>query len=136
MRALVETEGLAEQISIRSAGTGGWHAGNLPDPRMRSAAQNRGYELNSRARQITEGDLRDYDLVLAMDQQNLLEIRTYDRASQFVSKTRLFCEFCSDHAETEVPDPYYGGEQGFELVLDLLEDGCRGVLQHIRSTLA
>jgi protein-tyrosine phosphatase len=136
MRALIESEGLAGQVTIRSAGTGGWHAGKLPDQRMRTAAQNRGYNLSSRARQVTPDDLRDYDLVLVMDQQNLRDVRTYDLSSQFSAKIRLFCEFCTDHKVREVPDPYYGGEQGFELVLDLLEDGCRGVLAHIRSTLA
>ena len=133
MRALVEAEGLGERVAIRSVGTGGWHAGKLPDQRMRSAAQNRGYELSSRARQISENDLRDYDLVLVMDQQNHREIRSFDTESRFAKKIRLFCEFCTDHDAKEVPDPYYGGEQGFEHVLDLLEDGCRGVLQHIRQ---
>jgi protein-tyrosine phosphatase len=71
-----------------------------------------------------------------MDQQNLRDMRFHDRSGQFGEKTRLFCEFCTDHQEREVPDPYYGGEQGFELVLDLLEDGCRGVLAHIRSARA
>jgi protein-tyrosine phosphatase len=136
MRSLVEAEGLGERIAIRSAGTGGWHVGKLPDQRMRSAAQKRSYDLSSRARQVSTEDLRDYDLVLVMDQQNLRDMRSYDPLSQFTAKVRLFCEFCSNHQETEVPDPYYGGEQGFELVLDLLEDGCRGVLQHIRSVLA
>lgn len=136
MRSLIEAKGFADRISIRSAGTGGWHAGKLPDQRMRTAAQNRGYDLSSRARQVTENDLSDYDLVLVMDRQNLRDLKCFDRASQFDSKIRLFCDFCTDHQETEVPDPYYGGEQGFELVLDLLEDGCRGVLAHIRSALA
>lgn len=135
MHSMITAEGLAERVSIRSAGTAGWHAGKLPDQRMRSAGQNRGYDLSSRARQVSEDDLRDYDLVLVMDQQNLRDVRSYDRESQFGSKIRLFCEFCTDHSETEVPDPYYGGEQGFELVLDLLEDGCRGVLRHLRSSL-
>ena len=130
MRALIEAEGLAEHVAIRSAGTGGWHAGNLPDQRMRSAAQNRGYDLSSRARQVSENDLRDYDLVLVMDEQNLRETRSFDREARFAQKIRLFC---SDHDAREVPDPYYGGEQGFEHVLDLLEDGCRGVLAHIRQ---
>lgn len=136
MRALVEAEGLDKHISIRSASTGGWHAGKLPDQRMRTAAQSRGYDLSSRARQVTEEDLRDHDLVLVMDQQNLRDMRSFDRESRFSPKVRLFCEFCTDHDTAEVPDPYYGGEQGFELVLNLLEDGCRGVLRHIRSTLA
>lgn len=136
MRALVEAEGLGEHVMIRSAGTGGWHAGKLPDQRMRTAAQNRGYDLSSRARQVTEEDLRDHDLVLVMDRNNLQDMRSFDRESQYKPKVRLFCEFCTDHDTAEVPDPYYGGEHGFELVLDLLEDGCRGVLKHIRSTLA
>jgi len=136
MRALVAEECLENHVAIRSAGTGGWHAGNLPDQRMRAAAKNRGYDLSSRARQVTADDLRDYDLVLVMDQQNLRETRAFDHESRFTPKIRLFCEFCAEHDASEVPDPYYGGEQGFEQVLDLLEDGCRGVLQHIRSTRA
>lgn len=136
MRALVESEGLADRVAIRSAGTGGWHAGKLPDQRMRTAALNRGYNLNSRAKQVSEEDLRDHDLVLVMDQQNQREIRSFDAELRFAGKIRLFCDFCTDHEAREVPDPYYGGEQGFEVVLDLLEDGCRGVLAHIRSTLA
>ncbi|HEY1050382.1 MAG TPA: low molecular weight phosphotyrosine protein phosphatase, partial [Prosthecobacter sp.] len=108
-------------------------AGNLPDARMRNAAQTRGYHLQSRARQVTETDLHEHHLVLVMDEQNLREIRTFDRESQHGAKIRLFCEFCSNHEATEVPDPYYGGEQGFEHVLDLLEDGCRGVIDHIRK---
>lgn len=136
MRAMIAKEDLANRVTIRSAGTAGWHAGKLPDQRMRSAGQNRGYDLSSRARQVSEDDLREYDLVLVMDQQNLRDIRTYDSESKHSAKIRLFCEFCTDHTETEVPDPYYGGEQGFEHVLDLLEDGCRGVLRHIRSSLA
>lgn len=136
MRALIESKGYADRVSIRSAGTAGWHAGKLPDQRMRTAAQNRGYDLSSRARQVTENDLSEYDLVLVMDRQNLRDVQSFDRTSQFSSKIRLFCEFCTDHQESEVPDPYYGGEQGFELVLDLLEDGCRGVLAHISSALA
>ncbi|MBE2282022.1 MAG: low molecular weight phosphotyrosine protein phosphatase [Prosthecobacter sp.] len=132
MRALVESSGFGGHIAIRSAGTGGWHAGKLPDQRMRNAAQKRGYNLQSRARQVTAEDLRDHDLILVMDRDNHREIRPFDRTEGgSAAKIRLFCEFCTGHDAQEVPDPYYGGEQGFEHVLDLLEDGCRGVLQHI-----
>lgn len=133
MRALVEKEGLGEQVIIRSAGTGGWHAGKLPDQRMRSAAQNRGYNLQSRARQVTADDLRVHDLVLVMDRQNQREIRPFDHDGGNAAKIRLFCDFCTTHNTDEVPDPYYGGAEGFENVLNLLEDGCRGILQHIRE---
>lgn len=136
MRALVEAEGLGGSILVRSAGTAGWHTGKLPDQRMRNAAQNRGYNLSSRARQVNEDELRENDLILVMDQPNLRDVRSIDRESRHTAKIHLFCDFCTDHEEKEVPDPYYGGEQGFELVLDLLEDGCRGVLAHIRSALA
>jgi protein-tyrosine phosphatase len=133
LRKLVRAKKLENDIVIRSAGTAGWHAGKLPDQRMRSAGQNRGYDLSSRARQLTEDDLRENDLVLVMDRQNLRDARSYDRESKFTAKIRLFCEFCTEHEVGEVPDPYYGGEQGFEDVLDLLEDGCRNVLQRIRE---
>lgn len=133
MRSLVHSEGMADHIIIQSAGTANWHTGKLPDQRMRSAAQNRGHGLNSRARQLTTRDLHDQDLILVMDRANLGDARALDRESKFGGKIRLFCEFCTEHEEQEVPDPYYGGEQGFEHVLDLLEDGCRGVLQHIRE---
>ncbi len=133
MRSLVQSEGMGDHVLIQSAGTAGWHTGKLPDPRMRTAAQNRGCSLNSRARQLTARDLHDQDLILVMDRANLGDARALDRESSFGGKIRLFCEFCADHDEQEVPDPYYGGEQGFEHVLDLLEDGCRGVLRHIRE---
>ncbi len=133
MRTLVQAEGLTGSITIQSAGTAGWHVGKLPDQRMRNAAQNRGHGLNSRARQLTSHGLRDLDLILVMDRANLSDARALDQESKFAGKIRLFCEFCTDHEEKEVPDPYYGGEQGFEHVLDLLEDGCRGVLRHIRE---
>lgn len=133
MRALVHSEGLSGHIAIQSAGTAGWHTGKLPDQRMRNAAQNRGCTLSSRARQLTPRDLHEQDLILVMDRDNLRNARALTPDSDFGAKIRLFCEFCSEHDAKEVPDPYYGGEDGFEHVLDLLEDGCRGVLQHIRE---
>ncbi|MEZ5388068.1 MAG: low molecular weight protein-tyrosine-phosphatase [Prosthecobacter sp.] len=133
MRTLVHSEGLSGHIAIQSAGTAGWHTGKLPDQRMRNAAQNRGCTLSSRARQLTTRDLHEQDLILVMDRDNLRNARALTPESDFGAKIRLFCEFCSEHDAKEVPDPYYGGEDGFEHVLDLLEDGCRGVLQHIRE---
>lgn len=135
MRRIVSEAGLAHRIHIDSAGTGGWHAGNLPDSRMRAAAARRDYDLTSRARQVGTSDLRSFDLALVMDQQNLRDLQVFDPSGQFRAKVRLFCEFCTDHDDTEVPDPYYGGEAGFEHVLDLLEDGCRNLLHHIQGRL-
>ncbi len=136
MRHLVEQEGLSEQVQIDSAGTAGWHEGKLPDERMRGAGKSRGYQLNSRARQLKRADLSDFDLVLMMDESNLRDSRTLDPEGQHKAKVRLLCEFCTQHDAREVPDPYYGGPEGFEKVLDLLEDGCAGVLAEIKARAA
>ncbi len=133
MRAKVEEAGLETHIRLDSAGTAGWHRGKLPDARMREAGKARGYELQSRARQVTREDLAAFDLVLAMDASNLRDIHTLDPEGHHKAKVRLFCEFCTEHEEKEVPDPYYGGPEGFEKVLDLLEDGCAGVLRHAQA---
>lgn len=133
MQRLVNEAGLAGRIRIDSAGTAGWHTGKRADPRMRSAAGARGTELSSLARQVREGDFSDFDLILVMDRSNLADIRSFAREGALMNKVRLFCEFCTEHDAEEVPDPYYGGAEGFEKVLDLLEDGCTGVLAHIRQ---
>ena len=136
MKHIIERDGLSGVIHIDSAGTGGWHAGNRADARMRKAADRRDYTLTSIARQITRGDFDDFDLILIMDEQNRADIRPFVQKNARAQQLRLFCEFCTKHEAAEVPDPYYGGEQGFEDVLDLLEDGCEGVLRHIRKELA
>lgn len=135
MQRLIREAGLQNHVSIDSAGTAGWHTGKRADPRMRAAAEARGTELSSLARQVREGDFRDFDLILVMDRSNLADIRSFSGDGRLMNKVRLFCEFCNDHDETEVPDPYYGGPEGFEKVLDLLEDGCAGILDHIRRHL-
>lgn len=136
MLRMVQEAGLHERIHIDSAGTGGWHAGNKSDARMRKAAATRGLDLVHLARQVTTQDLAEFDLVLIMDEQNHRDLRPFDPAGRHGEKVRFFCEFCTEHDEKEVPDPYYGGSQGFEHVLDLLEDGCAGVLNHIRTRLS
>jgi protein-tyrosine phosphatase len=135
MRRLVAEAGLTDHIHIDSAGTGDWHAGSLPDPRMTAAAARRDYPLTSRARQVSTSDLSSFDLALVMDRQNLQDLQPFDPDGRFRQKVRLFCEFCTDHKSTEVPDPYYGGPSGFDHVLDLLEDGCRNLLTHIQTQL-
>ncbi len=135
MQSMVEKAGLTAQIEIDSAGTASWHTGKLPDDRMRLAGQARGYTLDHPARQIQAADLAKHDLVLAMDRENLRNILALDRDRRFADKVRLFCEFCTGHEEQEVPDPYYGGPEGFEHVLDLMEDGCQGILREIQAKL-
>ncbi|OYD23941.1 low molecular weight protein-tyrosine-phosphatase [Oceanimonas baumannii] len=118
-------------IDIDSAGTIGYHAGSGPDARARAAGEARGYDFSGmQARQITVSDFARFDLVLAADKENLRDLQRLCPA-EHAHKVKLLLSFANG-PEQEVPDPYYGGEQGFELVLDLVEDACDGVLKHIR----
>ena len=130
---LLQERGLSEQFEVDSAGTGGWHVGEPADKRMRAAAERRGIQLPSRARQISLDDLSHYDLVLTMDHANLTDVNALaaeagQRASASI-KPMLSYATVSDVAE--VPDPYYGGDDGFDLVLDMLEDACSNLLDEI-----
>ncbi|RAP42023.1 phosphotyrosine protein phosphatase [Rhodovulum viride] len=125
-QTLAEAEGLA--VEVESAGTGGWHVGDPPDPRAIRAAAGRGYDLTAlRARQVKAADFAAYDLILAMDRSNLTAL---ERMRPIDSETpvRLFLDF-ADAARDEVPDPYYDGS--FDLVLDLVEDASRGLIRHL-----
>ena len=130
---LIAREGLEDQFVVDSAGTGGWHVGRRAEDRMRAAATRRGIDLTSRARQIDLGDLHSFDHILTMDDDNLAAVRALAREAgnpagqaQIEAMTR----YCRRHSGArEVPDPYYGGPQGFEQVLDLLEDACSGLLE-------
>jgi protein-tyrosine phosphatase len=130
---LLSQQGLADRFVVDSAGTGGWHVGRRADERMRAAATRRGIDLTSRARQIDPGDLHSFDHILTMDDDNLAAVRALAREAgnpagqaQIEAMTR----YCRRHSGVlEVPDPYYGGPQGFEQVLDLLDDACRGLLE-------
>ncbi|HZW86209.1 MAG TPA: low molecular weight protein-tyrosine-phosphatase [Gallionella sp.] len=132
-RHYVENAGLTGRILIDSAGTHDYHIGSPPDLRARRAAQQRGYDLSGlRGRQVEKGDFHRFDYVLAMDRTNLAIL---DRLAppDSVKKAQLFLEYARHHNEREVPDPYYGGADGFERVLDMVEDAAEGLLQHIRE---
>ena len=129
---LLEARGLSNQFLVDSAGTGGWHVGNPADRRMRAAAEHRGIHLPSRARQIELADFGNSDRILTMDDDNLQAVRSL--AGELGARSDLalvepMTSHCRRFSDTEVPDPYYGGEQGFEHVLDLLEDACSGLLE-------
>ena len=135
-RHLVEQQGLAEKIIIDSAGTHDYHIGNPPDARSQAAAARRGYDLGSlRARQIVAGDFTKFDYVLAMDDANL-HLLQQQCPDEYRNRLKLFLEFAEGCRLREVPDPYYGGAQGFTQVLDLVESAARGLLEHIRATRA
>ncbi len=133
MRRLIESHGLNGRIEADSAGTIGYHSGNPADARMKRAAKRRDYDLDSRARQIVVDDFDRFDLIVAMDRDNYEDILSLDRAGRHHDKVRLFSEFLErgDSFGVDVPDPYYGGEQGFEHVLDMIEAGCPRILDHL-----
>lgn len=130
-RHLVEQQGLTEQIIIDSAGTHDYHIGEPPDARAQVAAARRGYDLSGlRARQVARDDFSTFDYILAMDKANLGLLRQ-QCPDDYRDRLKLFLEFADHGALREVPDPYYGGAQGFEQVLDLAEQGARGLLREI-----
>ncbi len=133
MRHLAREAGRADEFELESAGTGGWHVGAPPDARATGAARRRGIVLEGAARQVVPEDFERFDLLLAMDRENLRSLRALAPDSQARGKARLLREFDPDSAgapDLDVPDPYYGGPRGFDLVLDQIEASCRGLLNH------
>ncbi|MGD9000716.1 MAG: low molecular weight protein-tyrosine-phosphatase [Granulosicoccaceae bacterium] len=129
----VNSSGLAHAIEIDSAGTHAYHVGEAPDRRARQTAQRRGIRLEHlRARRVEMSDFEYFDYILAMDEDNLSILQSLC-PSQHQDKVRLFLEFAPQRSETEVPDPYYGGDGGFDFVFDLVDDASNGLLDDIRS---
>jgi protein-tyrosine phosphatase len=126
MRHLLAERGLEDEIEVQSAGTGGWHAGSPPDARSTRAAAARGITLEGAARQVTRADFEDFDLLVAMDRDNLADLRAIAPPGT-EHKIRLLLGEGRD-----VPDPYYGGPHGFEDVLDLVETACEQLLDELR----
>ena len=135
MKALVEKAGMADRFHIDSAGTGRYHIGDLPDIRMREAALARGLRLNHRCRQVRESDFEEFDLIIGMDASNLANLRKFAPTVEDEKKIRGMGawidrdKFNYDY----VPDPYYEGREGFELVLDLLYDACGNLLNELSA---
>lgn len=122
---------LPAQILCDSAGTSGYHIGSPPDRRMRAAAEQRGMKFVGGARQFERSDFEEFDLILAMDRDNYRDILALDSGGKYRHKVRMMCDFCTRHDSKEVPDPYYGGPEGFNKVIDLLLDACEGLLQFV-----
>jgi protein-tyrosine phosphatase len=131
LRHQASLAGLADDIEIDSAGIIGHHAGSPPDQRMTAALRGRGYQVTGEARKIHRHDLRDFDLIVTMDESNFADVRGLDPCNEYHEKIRPFVGFCRRHSDPRVPDPYYGGQRGFDHVIDLLEDGCEGILAEI-----
>ncbi|YAI81859.1 MAG: low molecular weight protein-tyrosine-phosphatase [cyanobacterium endosymbiont of Rhopalodia sterrenbergii] len=131
MNHLIKEANLEEQIICDSAGTSSYHVGAAPDHRMKSAALSRGIEFRGRSRQFDWFDFKQFDLILAMDQENYQNILILDPQGVYKNKVRLICEFMTQHHEKQITDPYYGGQAGFDKVIDLLLDACGGLLEEI-----
>jgi len=136
MRHLLELEGLEAAVELESAGTGDWHVGDPPDPRATSAARARGVALEGAARRVEPADFGSFDLILAMDADNLAALRRAapdEAALDRVRRLREFDPAAVAAGDLDVPDPYFGHEDGFERVLDVVEAGCRGLLDELRA---
>lgn len=131
---MVEREGLEAEIRADSAGTGAWHIGHPPDERARESALRRGVDLSSqRARRLAPPDLEDFDYVLVMDRQNYRNVLEA-APPEAGEKVRLFMSYAPETGIDEVPDPYFGGDDGFERVLDLIERAAEGLLVEVRES--
>ena len=134
MRTFVKRAGMENEIEVDSAGISGYHEGDLPDARMRAHAARRGYALTHRSRPVRTDDFYRFDLILGMDDSNVDALHDKAPDTETEKKIRRMTDFCRAKTADHVPDPYYGGAQGFENVLDILEDACQGLLEEIKSS--
>lgn len=126
---IVKNRGLSHLFEIDSAGTSGWHAGEPADKRMKSHAVKRGYDLTSISRKFNPNfDFDYFDMIIGMDDENIQTLKKMSRNKSDLDKIHKMTDFRITGQYNEIPDPYYGGHEGFELVLDLLEDSCEGLL--------
>jgi protein-tyrosine phosphatase len=133
-RHIVEEAGLADRFDIDSAGTSAYHAGDAPDERTVAVARRRGLDLDHAARQVLQEDLQRFDYVLVMDTANRSKVERLAEQAAGRAEVRLLRAFDAEAGEDlDVPDPYFGGPDGFEDVHDMVERACRGLLEHIRT---
>ena len=134
MRSIVEEQGNPDEWIIDSAGTGNYHVGDLPDHRMRIHARRRGLDLTHRCRQVRTADFDDFDLIIGMDASNIANLRRIAPSPEAEAKIHAMAEYFSPSARYDyVPDPDYEGAEGFELVLDLLQDGCQNLYDQLKQ---
>ncbi|MBN2616263.1 MAG: low molecular weight phosphotyrosine protein phosphatase [Bacteroidales bacterium] len=131
--ALITKEGLTEEFEVDSAGISDWHQGEPADRRMQQHARKRNYNLTSLSRPVIPKDFENFDYIVAMDRSNLRDLKARAPKPEYLKKIFLMTDFLSDNSFDEVPDPYYGGDAGFELVLDLLEDSSQNFLKFTRQ---
>ncbi len=129
---MLKEAGCEERFVVDSAGISSYHRGELPDGRMRAHAARRGYDLTHRSRPVRTDDFYDFDLIIGMDDRNIDDLKERAPSDAEWKKIRRMTEFCTKFVHADhVPDPYYGGAEGFEYVLDILEDACAGLLSEM-----
>mgnify|MGYP001988601708 CR=1 FL=1 len=133
MNGIIKNNNLQALVKCDSAGTIGYHEGDPADQRMKMFASKRGYDLTSIARQIRHEDLQTFDYIITMDKDNYDDVTALDSTGEYSDKITMMTDYAKAIKTNSVPDPYYGGSNGFELVLDLLEDSCEGLLDHINN---
>ena len=133
MRTVLQREGLDKVIEVDSAGLISYHQGEQADPRMRSHALRRGYHITHLSRPVRMTDFYDFDLIIGMDDSNISRLHDLAPSLEAEDKIHRMTEYCTRMVADHVPDPYYGGAQGFENVIDILEDACEGLLQTIKG---
>ena len=133
LQHIVDTEGLTDQFHIDSAGILDYHEGEMADSRMRKHAARRGYEITHRSRPVRPEDFLQFDYVIGMDDSNIRDLKRIAAPMGHQAKVHRMTQWCRKYPSPDVPDPYYGGDQGFEHVLDLLEDACQGLFEEMTS---
>ncbi|MES2475079.1 MAG: low molecular weight protein-tyrosine-phosphatase [Verrucomicrobiota bacterium] len=130
---LATDQGREAEFEIDSAGTIGHHHGAAPDSRMSASLEAKGYRIFGKSREILTADLDHFDLIVTMDESNLEDVRRLDPSGTRHNKIRPFVSFCRHYDDARVPDPYYGGQRGFDHVIQLLEDGCDGIIRSFKT---
>ena len=134
MRTILKREGLDKAIEVDSAGLISYHQGEQADPRMRAHASRRGYHITHLSRPVRMSDFEEFDLILGMDDSNISRLRELAPSLEAEEKIHRMTEYCTRIPADHVPDPYYGGAQGFENVIDILEDACAGLLAMLHTS--
>ncbi len=136
MKKIIEDEGLENRVFVDSAGTSNWNEGKTPDERMRLHGKKRGYDFCSVARTFRSSDFEKFDYILVMDNNNFMNVKKLASTEEDVAKIHRMTDFSKDFSDHDhVPDPYYGGDDGFNLVMDLLEDAAKGLLEEVKTKL-
>ena len=134
MQKMLKDAGLDKEVGCDSAGTADYHVGDLADPRMRKKAKERGYDIQSRGRQFNpRKDFEEFDCIFTMDSSNYQNVTQTAKDEAQKKRVYPFTRFCKKHSLKDVPDPYHGGEEGFDKVIDILEDACSSVLKEIKE---